>query len=311
MALKVLVTSNSFGKYSGEPQKKLEEAGFEVILNPYHRMMNEEEFIKCLSDVDAVILSTEKVTKKVIDSSPKLKMISRYGVGLDNVDLEYCKEKGIPVTVTKGGNSNAVAEFAVSLMLSCLRGVASANQYAKQNIWKKFTGLDLDGKTIGVVGLGAIGKLVIKKLQGFDVKILGYDVYYDEEFVKKYSVEKVSIDDLVKNSDIITLHAPSNGKAILGKEEFKKMKDNVVIVNTARSDLIDLDALLEAIKNNKVFAAGLDVHENEPNFDIRFEGLDNVILTPHQAAISKEASNKASQMAVDNILNYFGKENMK
>lgn len=311
MALKVLVTSNSFGKYSGEPQKKLEEAGFEVILNPYHRMMNEEEFIKCLSDVDAVILSTEKVTKKVIDSSPKLKMISRYGVGLDNVDLEYCKEKGIPVTVTKGGNSNAVAEFAVSLMLSCLRGVASANQYAKQNIWKKFTGLDLDGKTIGVVGLGAIGKLVIKKLQGFDVKILGYDVYYDEEFVKKYSVEKVSIDDLVKNSDIITLHAPSKGKAILGKEEFKKMKDNVVIVNTARSDLIDLDALLEAIKNNKVFAAGLDVHENEPNFDIRFEGLDNVILTPHQAAISKEASNKASQMAVDNILNYFGKENMK
>ena len=297
MALKVLVTSNSFGKYSNEPQRKLEEAGFEVILNPYHRMMNEEEFIECLSDVDAVILSTEKVTKKVIDSSPKLKMISRYGVGLDNVDLEYCKEKGIPVTVTKGGNSNAVAEFAVSLMLSCLRGVASANQYAKQNIWKKFTGLDLDGKTIGVVGLGAIGKLVVKKLQGFD-----------EEFVKKYSVEKVSIDDLVQNSDIITLHAPSNGKAILGKEEFKKMKDNVVVVNTARSDLIDLDALLEAIKNNKVFAAGLDVHENEPNFDIRFEGLDNVILTPHQAAISKEASNKASQMAVDNILDYFGKE---
>lgn len=306
--MKVLVTSNSFGKYSKEPQKKLEEAGFEVILNPYHRMMNEEEFIECLSDVDAVILSTEKVTKKVIDSSPKLKMISRYGVGLDNVDLEYCKEKGILVTVTKGGNSNAVAEFAVSLMLSCLRGVAYADQYAKKNIWKKFTGMDLDGKTVGVVGLGSIGKLVVKKLQGFDVKILGYDVYYDEKFVKEYGVEKVSIDDLVKNSDIITLHAPSNGKAILGKEEFNEMKDNVVIVNTARSDLIDLNALLEAINNKKVFAVGLDVHENEPNFDKRFESLDNVILTPHQAAISKEASNKASQMAVDNILSYFEKE---
>ncbi|MEG0737239.1 MAG: NAD(P)-dependent oxidoreductase, partial [Longicatena sp.] len=160
--MKILVTSNSFGKYRQEPLEKLKSAGYEVVFNHYHRMMEEDEFIKELKDVDAVILSTEVVSKKVIDASTKLKMISRYGVGLDNVDLEYCKEKGIKVTVTKGGNSNAVAEYAIALMFAAMRGVCISAQCAKQNVWKKITGMDITGKTIGIVGLGAIGKEVAK-----------------------------------------------------------------------------------------------------------------------------------------------------
>ena len=152
--LKILVTSNSFCEYSQEPIKKLEDSGFEVIRNKYKRMMNEEEFINELKGVDALILSTETVNKKVIDSSPELKIISRYGVGLDNIDLKYCKEKGIPVTVTKGGNSNAVAEFAVTLILAASKGIGSSSYYAKNGIWKKFSGLDLERKTLGGIGLG-------------------------------------------------------------------------------------------------------------------------------------------------------------
>lgn len=308
--MKVLVTSNSFGRYSQEPIKKLENAGFEVIRNKYNRMMDEEEFIKELNDVDAVILSTENVNKKVIDSSPKLKMISRYGVGLDNIDLEYCKEKGIPVTVTKGGNSNAVAEFAVTLILAASKGVGSSSYYAKNGIWKKFNGLDLEGKTLGVIGLGAIGKTVVKRLRGFDLNVLAYDVYYDEEFVQKYNIKKASIDEIVENADVITLHAPSiDDKPLIGKEEFGKMKKGMVLVNTARASLIDYNELMKSLDNKTVFAAGLDVHEHEPEYNEKLEEYDNVILTPHNAAITKEATDKASMMAVDHILEFFRKEN--
>lgn len=308
--MKVLVTSNSFGRYSQEPIKKLENAGFEVIRNKYNRMMDEEEFIKELNDVDAVILSTENVNKKVIDSSPKLKMISRYGVGLDNIDLEYCKEKGIPVTVTKGGNSNAVAEFAVTLILAASKGVGSSSYYSKNGIWKKFNGLDLEGKTLGVIGLGAIGKTVVKRLRGFDLNVLAYDVYYDEEFVQKYNIKKASIDEIVENADVITLHAPSiDDKPLIGKEEFGKMKKGMVLVNTARASLIDYNELMKSLDNKTVFAAGLDVHEHEPEYNEKLEEYDNVILTPHNAAITKEATDKASMMAVDHILEFFRKEN--
>lgn len=307
--MKVLVTSNSFCKYSKEPIKKLEKAGFEVVLNSYHRMMNEEEFIEQLQGVDAVILSTEKLNKTVIDAAPSLKMVSRYGVGLDNIDLEYCKEKGIPVTVTRGGNSNAVAEFAVTLILAASKGIGSSSYYAKSGVWKKFNGLDLEGKTVGVVGLGAIGKTVVKRLQGFDVKVLAYDVYYDEEFVEKYNIQKASVDEIVSKSDVITLHAPAtDNKPLIGKPEFEKMKKGVVLVNTARASLIDYDELLKFLDDETVFAAGLDVHKNEPEYDERFEKYDNVILTPHNAAITKEATDKTSMMAVNHILEYFGKE---
>lgn len=309
MILKVLVTSNSFGKYSKEPIEKLKKAGFEVVFNPYHRMMNEEEFIEQLQDVDAVILSTEKVTKKVIDSSKQLKMISRYGVGLDNIDLEYCREKNIPVTVTKGANSNAVAEFAVTLILSACKGIGSSLYCAKKDEWKKFNGIDLANKTVGVIGLGAIGKTVVKRLQGFDVKVLAYDVFYDEEFIEKYDIKKASIEEITQNADIITLHAPAvDQKPLLNKERFEDMKDGVVIVNTARASLIDYEELIRNIENKKVFAAALDVHQNEPEYDKRLIKYENVILTPHNAAITKEATDKTSMMAVDNILRHFGKE---
>lgn len=307
--MKVLVTSNSFGKYAKEPVEKLKDAGFEVVFNPYRRMMNEQELIEQLQGVDAVILSTEKITKKVIDAAPSLKMISRYGVGLDNIDLAYCEEKNITVTVTKGGNSNAVAEFSVALMLAACKGIAASAHDAKSGIWKKNTGIDLEKKTIGVVGLGAIGKTVVKRLQGFDVTVLAYDVCYDETFVNRYKIKKASMEELVAKADVITLHIPAvNEKPLLSEEQFSKMKEGVVIVNTARASLIDSDSLIRYIENGKVFAAALDVHENEPDYDMRLCGYDNVILTPHNAAITKEATDQTSMMAVMNMLDYFGKE---
>lgn len=303
---KILVTANSFGKFSDEPAKVLQDNGFEVIFNPYGRKLEEDEFIQAISDVDALILSTEQVNKKVIDSAQKLRIISRYGVGLDNIDLDYCKLKGIPVTVTGNANSNAVAEYAVTSMLAAMKGLCSSAGKAATGIWEKNTGLDLDGRCVGVIGLGSIGKRVVQKLSGFDVKFLGYDVVYDDQFCSEYNIEKVSLEELFKQSDVITFHIPSiSDKPLLDEQAFKTLKDEVVIVNTARASLIDHEALYRNLKSKKVFAAALDVHEDEPKFNEKLMELDNVILTPHNAALSKEAIDKTSMLAVENVLKEF------
>ena len=300
---KVLITSNSFGKYSNEAHELLLKEGYEVIYNKYKRQMSEKEFIEELNGCEAVILSTEELNKTVIDSSPMLKYVSRYGVGSDNIDLDYCELKGIKVSFALNANSEAVAEYAIALILASMKGICEVNQYARQNNWKKVTGLNLTDKTIGVVGLGSIGKLLVKKLIGFDLKVLAYDVFYDEEFVEKYDVEKVSFKELLERSDVITLHIPAmDSKPMISYEEFELMKDNVVIVNTARAALIDFDALKSNLMSGKVFSVGLDVHENEPNYDKELILYENVILTPHNAAISKEAIDKTSLIAVENLI---------
>lgn len=292
------------------PTEMLKEAGFEVVFNSYHRMMNEDEFKEELKDADAVILSTEVLNKTVIDAAKKLKVVSRYGVGLDNVDLEYCKEKGIKVTITKNANSNAVAEFAISLMFAALKGLCASSGYAKQNKWRKIEGRDLTGKTVGILGLGSIGKEVAKKLKSFDVSLLAYDVYYDDAFMSQYGIRKETLENVIKQSDIITLHVPAfDERPLLSDKEFSLMKQDVVLINTARASLIDNNALIANLEKGKLFAVGLDVHPDEPHFDERLLKFENVILTPHNAAISREAIDKTSLIAVENLIKSFNEEN--
>lgn len=305
--MKVLITSNSFGKYSSQPMEILKSAGFEVVLNPYHRVMNEEEFMHEIKDADAVILSTENLNRRVIDQAPLLKVVSRYGVGTDNIDKEYCRQKGIPVTITKDSNNNAVAEYAVALMLATLRKIPIANDYARKGEWKKFTGLDLSGKTVGIAGLGSIGKEVVKKLKSLNVSILVYDVNFDEAFINEYKIEKSTFNDLISRSDIISLHMPGIGeKPLLGDAEFRMMKQDCVLINTARASLIDTDALVSALESGRVYGAALDVHPQEPAFDERLCAMENVILTPHNAAVSREAVDKMSMSAARNVIDLIG-----
>ncbi|WP_110953934.1 phosphoglycerate dehydrogenase [Anaerosinus massiliensis] len=306
--MQVLVTSNSFGKYSSKPKEMLEKAGFKIVFNPYHRMMTECEFKAAIKDADAVILSTEVLNQSVIDSAAKLKVVSRYGVGLDNVDLAYCKEKSIRVTTTKNANSNAVAEFAISLMFASLKGICISSAYSKENKWMKIEGRDLTGKTVGIIGLGSIGKEVAKKLKSFDVSLLAYDVYYDEPFMSQYNIKKETLENVLINADIITLHLPAfDERPLISYKEFSCMKKDAVLINTARASLIDQQALIKNLEEGNLFAVGLDVHPDEPNFDERLFKFENVILTPHNAAISREAIDKTSVVAVENLIESFQK----
>lgn len=306
--MKVLITSNSFGKFDSRPREFMESLGWEVAGNRYHHIMNEEEMMGEVSGVDAIILGSDTVSRRVLERADKLKIISRYGVGIDNIDLEEAEKRNIKVTVTKNCNTEAVADYAVGLMLAVMRHISNVDRNLKDGRWKKETGLNLCHKTVGVIGLGAIGRQVVKRLQGFDCKILGFDKYLDEEYCKKNGIEVMDPREICAKADIITLHVPGNpdGAPLIGKEEIDSMGEQTVLINTARASLVDEEALIEALRENRIYGYGTDVFCGEPEINEKFRDLENVVLSPHTAAVSVEAINKMTNCAVNNILEYFG-----
>ena len=177
--MKVLITSNSFGKFDPRPREFMEALGWEVTGNRYHHIMNEEEMMGEVPGVDAIILESDTVSKKVLEKADHLKIISRYGVGIDNIDLEEAKKRNIEVTITRNCNTEAVADYALGLILAVTRHICNVDANLKKGVWKKETGLNLCHKTVGVIGLGSIGRQVVKRLKGFDCRILGYDKFPD------------------------------------------------------------------------------------------------------------------------------------
>ncbi len=309
--MKVLITSNSFGKFDPKPKAFMESLGWEVVGNRYHHIMNEEEMMGEVAGVDAIILGSDIVSKKVLDKADSLKIISRYGVGIDNIDLEECEKRGIKVTVTRNCNTEAVADYTVGLMLATIRHICNVDKNLKAGVWQKETGLDLCHKTVGVVGLGAIGRQVIKRLKGFDCKILGYDKFLDENYCKENDITVMEPEEIFKQADVITLHVPGNpdGTPMIGEKELASMNENTILINTARGLLVDEKALIEALKEHKIYGYGTDVPSGEADeieaIKKRFEGLDNVVLSPHTAAVTVEAVNKMTNTAVDHILEFF------
>lgn len=309
--MKVLITSNSFGKFDPKPKAFMESLGWEVVGNRYHHIMNEEEMMGEVAGVDAIILGSDIVSKKVLDKADSLKIISRYGVGIDNIDLEECEKRGIKVTVTRNCNTEAVADYTVGLMLATIRHICNVDKNLKAGVWQKETGLDLCHKTVGVVGLGAIGRQVIKRLKGFDCKILGYDKFLDENYCKENDITVMEPEEIFKQADVITLHVPGNpdGTPMIGEKELASMNENTILINTARGSLVDEKALIEALKEHKIYGYGTDVPSGEADeieaIKKRFEELDNVVLSPHTAAVTVEAVNKMTNTAVDHILEFF------
>ncbi|GMG95360.1 phosphoglycerate dehydrogenase [Tepidimicrobium xylanilyticum] len=303
--MKVLITSNSFGSCDKGPLELLEKEGFEIIRNPYGRLLEEDELIELLEDVDAVILGTDPLSERVIRNAKKLKIVSRYGVGIDNVDREALERAGIKLTTTPNANTDSVADHAVGLMLSVAHNITKNDRLVRKGVWKKGTGKDLYKSTVGIIGLGAIGRAVAQRLKGFDCNILAYDVVYDEDFVSEYGIKKAELEEIYREADFITLHIPALDKPILDDEAFETMKDGVIIINTARAEVIDRDALLRALKNKKIYGVGLDVHYNEPNIDREFLECDDVILTPHCAASAESAINNMSYLAAKNVIDFF------
>lgn len=264
--------------------------GFEVEVQTG---LKEEDLVKIIPDFDVVVVrSATKITRSVIEAGKNLKLIIRAGIGLDNIDVAAAKEKGIEVANTPAATSISVAEHTLGLMLGAVRHHGPANLSMKQHKWEKkaFTGTELYGKTLGIIGFGRIGREVAKRALAFGMNILAYDVV---EIKTDLPVKQVPLEELLKQADVITLHVPKTPKPILSEAEFALMKDGVVIVNVARGGVVDEKALLQALNSGKVKAAALDVFEKEPPEDFTLIDHPKVTATPHLGASAEEGQKRA------------------
>ena len=271
--------------------------------------LSEDELRERIVDADYLLVSGRmKISGQTLDCAQKLKMIQRTGVGLDSLDLNGIKARGIPLYVNAGVNSTSVAEHALCLMLAALRRSYFVNRQIRSGIWKKQeTGLtthELAGKTVGVVGMGNIGRKVARRVAAFDARILYYDAFrLKPEDETALDVEFCSMDHLIENADIITLHCPaSDDGPILGATEFARMRNGAIVINTARGSLIDMAALVECLNSGKLSAAGIDVYDSEPiAADHPILACENAVLSPHIGGVTYEAFASMMSAAVDNM----------
>lgn len=260
------------------------------------------------ADIDVLFIRTyTNATKEYLSQFTNLKYVLRVGVGLDNVDLDECKRRKITVINAPGSNANAVAEYVLGVAIMGLRSIPFQTNRLHEKEWRDKThiGSEIKNKVIGIVGCGAIGRLIAKKLQNFEVKnILGYDPYLTEEQMKAAYIQKTELGELIKNSDIITLHMPltPETKNMISKKTFSQMKKNTVLINAARGGIINEIDLVEALKSKKIKAAALDVFENEPNVRKELLELDNLICTPHIAGFTQEADEEMARMPARKFL---------
>lgn len=303
--MKVLISSRSFGKINSGAIEMLQNAGIDPVPNPQGKTLTEDEIIELLDfDTIGIIAGTEKITKKVLESVDSLKVVSRYGIGVDNVDLDTAYERGILVKNTPEAPTQAVAELTVTLILNLLRKINIVDQQVRSGEWNPPVGNLLAGKTVGILGVGRIGKTVVRLLEPFEVHFLAYESNPDDAFVVNHSITIVPLEDLLQASDIISLHMPmtEETKNILGSDQFKLMKQSAIVINTARGGLIDEEALVAAIEEKIIGGAAVDAYNEEP-YKGRLIEFSNVILTPHIGSLTEETRKRMEIETVENLLN--------
>ena len=307
MKTKVLTTARAFGIISREPAEMLETAGFEVTVR--NDNFDQAEFESIAPEYDAIILGGNPFPEHVLEKCSRLKMISKFGVGMNNVPLEKCKEMGIVVTNTPGLNANAVADLTFGLILSACRNLVLSNNNVRKGLWRTEIGIDVYKKTLGVIGYGAIAKDVIRRAKGFDMKVLVYNhrpKEMDEDFCGY--ARFVDLDELLAGSDIVTLHVPlaNNTRNMIDAPQIAAMKDGAILVNTSRGGIVNERALYEACKSGKLRAAALDVLEKEPAAsDNPLLSLPNVIITSHIGMFSEESINAVNIRCAENVIAMF------
>jgi D-3-phosphoglycerate dehydrogenase len=280
----------------------LEDAGCAVI-----RPRDDEERRSLLPQADGVIAGLEEYDAADLDSARKLKVISRYGVGYDAIDLDAARKRGIHVAYTPGANSDSVADLAMGLMLAATRHIPRMDAAVKTRAYERPAGIEMWRKTLGVLGTGRIGKSVMKRASGFEMRLLCYDTCRDENYAASLGGVYTDLDTLYTQSDFITVHLPLTGetRGLISRAGLKKMKRTAVIVNTARGGIVDEAALYDALKDRAIFAAGLDVTVDEPPYESPLCTLPNCILTPHAGAATVEAAHNMGMMAAQNLLDVF------
>lgn len=291
----------------------LEQAGIDLLREHFdvdvRERTSEDELARIIGDYDGLMIKTyTRVSRQVIDKAGKLKIVARAGSGLDKVDLVYAREKGLAVRNTPQANVVSVAELVFGLMLAVSRKLAAADRYVRsRDGWDRdrFTGVELSGKTLGIVGFGNIGKLVAKRAIAFDMQPVGYDPFIDAAAMAEHGVRKVeTVDQVIDVADYITVHVPllDSTRNLFSTAQFRRMKSSAVLINTARGEVVDEPALIAALRAGQIAGAGLDVYQAEPPADPALLELDNAVLSPHIGAATHEALNRMTMQAAQMII---------
>ncbi len=311
--MKILLTTTSYQDTPGPHHETLAQSGYEVVRA--RGPLNEQQMLDLIAKhggFDGLLNGDDHITAKVIDaalaSPTKLRVIAKYGIGLDSIDVKHATAHKIPVLFTPGVNHTTVAEHTFGLMIALVKHFWPHLRAVKGGQWKRITGNELYGKTIGVIGMGRIGKEVIKRAHAFDMKSVAFDVYWDDAFAKEYAVTRCdTAEDVLKQSDIVSLHmnlTPEN-KEFVNKDRIALMKPGAIVINTARGGLVNEADVAAACKSGQLGGYGADVLNQEPpQAGHPFESVDNVIITPHVGSRTLESVERQAMRATLNLVNY-------
>ncbi len=301
MAYQVLVTARSFGKVSGPHQDYLTQHDCEIHLRAQANPMTAAELRQIIAGYDGAILGLDICDASVIEAADRLKVISRYGAGVDTVDLDAAARRGIPVTNTPGANKIAVAELTIGLIFALARSLPQAAAGARHNQWLRSPGWELTGKTLGLIGLGAIGREVAARASALGMRVLGYDPYTNSP---PDTIESVDLPTLLSTAHVVSLHCAATPETdnLINAERIAQMRDGACLINTARGSLVDEEALYQALTSGKLAGAALDVFRQDPPNDHPLLKLDNCIGTPHLGATTTESVQRMALMAAQNLV---------
>jgi D-3-phosphoglycerate dehydrogenase len=302
---RVLVTPTSYGKEEPALRTQLEAQVGEVTYNTTGKPLASDQLVELIRGIDGYIAGLDIISAGVIEAADCLKVIARYGVGVDAVDLEAAKRKGIIVTNTPGANSSSVAELALGLMLSLARSIPAAVWMTKSGQWPRLRGMTIEGKTAGLVGLGSIGKIVARLLAGFGCTVLAYDPFIDPAQAAAAGLQLLPLEEVIRRSDFVSLHCPvtAETRRLVDAAFLAQMKPGAFLINTARGELVDEDALYEALASGKLAGAALDVFAGQPpGADHPLLKLPQVISTPHMGAHTDGATSAMGWGALEDCL---------
>lgn len=302
---RVLLTGHTFRRTASAHEEALVAAGCEVIPSPFVRPASASELIALLDGVDAVLASTDHFTREVFEAAPRLKIVARWGVGFDAIDTEAAADHGVWITTTPGTNEHSVADCTLAMVLALARDLVGHVASTRAGLWQREVGSELLEETLGIIGFGRIGRQVALRAQPFGMRILAYDPIMPEAAIRAGGAEPASLERLMRESDYVTLHAPSmpETRDLINRTTLSWCKPTAFVVNTARGDLVNEDDLAAALRDGTIAGAALDVFKVEPAAaDSPFRSLANVVPMPHVAGITRQSAERMSAACVDNIL---------
>lgn len=309
---RVLITTIPFGAVDRRPLELLEAAGADYLVNPIGRRLTEADLTDLIGEFDVLIAGTEPITARVLDRAPRLRLIARVGIGLDNVNLLAARQRGVLVSYTPEAPAPAVAELTMGLILCALRRIPAADRGMRNGVWHRFMGSRLENLTVGVIGVGRVGKRVVQHLAAFGSRILANDLKPDREFGERYSVRWLDKETIYREADILTVHVPLTPltQNLITREEIALMRPHTILVNTSRGNIIKESDLVEALRGNRLGGAALDVYEKEP-YAGSLTTVENCILTCHMGSMSKDCRARMEIEATEEVTRYFNHEPLR